>query len=129
MKTTTQEWLNFAKADLISCEKMLDDDFLSNIVAFHAQQAVEKCFKAIIEENNLTIPHIHNLIRLYNLIEPFLKHEIDKRELMTLDNVYTASRYPSDFGLIETGKPTQIEAKELYECASKIFEMITNFLL
>lgn len=28
MKVCSQEWLDFAKADLISCERMLNDEFL-----------------------------------------------------------------------------------------------------
>ena len=35
MKDATQQWLNFAKADLMACEKLQDDDFLTNIIAFH----------------------------------------------------------------------------------------------
>ena len=54
MKASTQEWLDFAKADLLNCERILDDEFLTSIVAFHSQQAIEKCFKAIIEELNET---------------------------------------------------------------------------
>jgi HEPN domain-containing protein len=50
MKISTQQWLDYAKADLINCERILDDEFLTAIVAFHSQQAVEKCFKALIEE-------------------------------------------------------------------------------
>ena len=38
MKAITQEWINFAETDLRACEKMIDDKFLTNIVAFHSQQ-------------------------------------------------------------------------------------------
>jgi len=41
MKASTQQWLDFAKADLLNCDRILDDEFLSAIVAFHSQQAVE----------------------------------------------------------------------------------------
>ena len=73
MKASTQEWLDFAKADLHNCERILDDEFLTSIVAFHSQQAVEKCFKAMIEEKNLAVPHIHSLIRLYEDNRKFFK--------------------------------------------------------
>jgi len=33
MKDTTQQWLNFADADLRTCEKLLDDVFLTTVVA------------------------------------------------------------------------------------------------
>ena len=34
-----------AKADLINCERILEDEFLTAIVAFHSQQAVENALK------------------------------------------------------------------------------------
>ena len=47
MKATAQQWLDFAKTDLRSCENNLSDSYVTNVVAFHAQQAVEKAFKAL----------------------------------------------------------------------------------
>jgi len=34
MKTSSQQWLDFAKADLLNCERILDDDFLTAIKPF-----------------------------------------------------------------------------------------------
>jgi HEPN domain-containing protein len=128
MRASTQQWLDYAKADLINCERIVDDEFLTAIVAFHSQQAVEKSFKALIEEKNLTIPRIHSLIRLYNIIESFLDRPIEIRDLLALDSVYTSSRYPSDIGMIASGKPTQKEATEFYHSAKSIFEVITKLI-
>ena len=126
MKTSTRQQLDFAKADLLNCERILDDDFLTAIVAFHSQQAVEKCFKALIEEKNLTIPRIHSLVRLYSVIEGFLDQPFETRELLASDSVYINSRYPSDIGMIPTGKPTIQDAKEFYESAKNIFKKISK---
>jgi HEPN domain-containing protein len=128
MKVSTQQWLEFAKADLVNCERIFDDEFLTTIVAFHSQQAVEKCFKALIEENNLIIPRIHNLIRLYQIIEGFLENPIEIKNLLAMDSVYTNSRYPSDIGLISTGKPTLKDAREFYEIAKSIFESVQKVI-
>jgi HEPN domain-containing protein len=124
MKATTKEWLDFAKADILICERIIDDDFLTNILAFHSQQAVEKCFKALIEENDIVIPRIHSLLRLYKIVENYLPEPINKHELLSLDDIYTLTRYPSDLGLMPSGKPTQNEAEELFESAKKIYETI-----
>ena len=46
---------------------------LWNIVCFHAQQAVEKCLKARLEEAGLNVPRTHDLLYLLNLatsVEP-----------------------------------------------------------
>ncbi len=124
MKATTRQWLDFAKTDLRSCENNLHDDFVTNIVAFHSQQIVEKAFKALLEEKEIPVPRVHNLTRLYTLVGPFLITKIEILELDALDSVYTSSRYPSDIGLISTGKPTLSESTELYEIAKKIFEIV-----
>lgn len=128
MKASTRQWLDLAKADLLNCERILNDEFLTAIVAFHSQQAVEKCFKALIEEKNLPIPRIHSLIRLYSIIESYLDQPFEIRDLLTLDSVYTSSRYPGDIGIIATGKPTPQEAKEFYKSAKNIFEAIVNLI-
>ena len=128
MKPSTQQWLEFAKADLINCQRILEDEFLTTILAFHSQQVVEKCIKALINEKDLDIPRIHNLVRLYQVVESFLKNPIEIRELMALDSVYTSSRYPSDIGMIASGKPTRQDAMALYESAKRIYESITELI-
>lgn len=128
MKPSTQQWLEFAKADLINCQRILEDEFLTTILAFHSQQVVEKCFKALINEKDIDIPRIHSLVRLYQVIADHIKDPIEIRELMALDSVYTSSRYPSDIGMIATGKPTRQDALALYESAKKIFDAITALI-
>ena len=124
MKATTQDWIDFAKTDLRSCENNLHDDFVTNIVAFHSQQTVEKAFKALLEEMEISVPKVHNLSRLYAIVENFFSDKIEIAELEALDSVYTSSRYPGDIGLLATGKPTLKESSELYECAKKIFNIV-----
>jgi HEPN domain-containing protein len=128
MKASTQQWLEYAKADLVNCERIFEDEFLTTIVAFHSQQVVEKCFKALIEENNLIIPHIHNLVRLYQIVEVFLENPIEIKNLLALDSIYTSSRYPSDIGIITTGKPTLKDAREFYEIAKNIFDSVQKII-
>jgi len=124
MKATTQQCLDFAKTDLRSCENNLSDSYVTNVVAFHSQQAVEKAFKALLEEKEIPVQRVQNLIRLHSYTEHFLIEAIDPLELDALDSVYTSSRYPGDLGLTATGKPTPSESKELYTSAKKIFEVI-----
>jgi len=76
----------------------------------------------------LIIPHIHSLIRLHNIVEGVLEQFFDVHDLLSLDNVYTSSRYPSDIGMIGSGKPTLQEAKEFYESAKRIFDVITKLI-
>jgi HEPN domain-containing protein len=50
MKKISEEWLKAAKDDLNVIERILDDEHLTHMVAFHSQQCIEKSLKAIIEE-------------------------------------------------------------------------------
>ena len=54
MKKTTIDWLKSAEKDLSTIDKIIEDDNLTPISAFHAQQAIEKSFKAIVEEFDLS---------------------------------------------------------------------------
>ena len=121
MKDSTKQWLEFAKADIKSCKNNLEDDFLTNIVSFHSQQTVEKCFKAIYEENGINFPRVHNLMRLEVGITEFIPFDIDLDTLSTLDGVYISSRYPGNIGLLPDGKPSLEVSQKLYEFALSIF--------
>jgi len=128
MKAITQQWLEYAIADLKSCENNINDDFLTNIVAFHSQQTVEKCFKAVIEENNFNLERVHNLFKLHSKIETYINFEIDLEMLELLDKVYTTSRYPSEVGLIPFGKPNTEQVTKMYEFAKLIYEQTIKMI-
>jgi len=128
MREITKQWLEFAKADLKSCENNISDSFLTNIVAFHAQQTVEKCFKAIIEENNLKVERTHSLFKLVSSIKKFITFNIDIDNIELLDKIYTSSRYPGEVGLFPNGKPSVEESKQLYAFAMDIYNMTIQML-
>lgn len=77
MNTSAKEWLDFANIDLRAAEQLLKDESLTNVVCFHAQQCVEKSFKALIESNGDIPPKSHDLIRLYGIIENQIQLEED----------------------------------------------------
>jgi HEPN domain-containing protein len=49
MKSITKEWLERAKDDLDVIEAIAAEENLTNMIAFHAQQASEKILKSIIQ--------------------------------------------------------------------------------
>lgn len=128
MKEITLQWLDLARTDLTTCKKLLDDAYLTNIVAFHAQQTIEKCFKAIIEEKEQTIPRIHSLVRLFGIVSTHINFELDAKLLQQADGIYTASRYPGELGILPDGKPSLKTANELYKFAAHVFEITTYYL-
>jgi HEPN domain-containing protein len=60
----TKEWLDAANDDLEVIVRIVDDMHLTHVVGFHAQQAFEKSFKAVLEEKDLYLGKVHDLIRL-----------------------------------------------------------------
>ena len=122
----SKQWLEKANADLKTIVKIIDDEYLTNIVAFHAQQCIEKCFKAVLEEHVRRVPKDHSTLRLYGLIEALVTLDVDTNLLTDLDNLYIDSRYPSDHGLLPSGKPTLADAKEFHEFAKRIYDQINR---
>lgn len=64
------ELLTLAQRDRIaatSLGKVPEVDF--SIVAFHAQQCIEKCMKAVLAKHMITYPRTHDLDDLYELLQ------------------------------------------------------------
>ncbi|TVQ97109.1 MAG: HEPN domain-containing protein [Desulfovibrionales bacterium] len=125
-KELAKAWLFSAPADLKSIGYIIHDEFLSHIVAFHAQQCVEKSFKAILENSQKRVPKEHSTLKLYGMIQPEIQMDLDMDILTDLDDLYIDARYPGDFGLLPHGKPSREEAREFMMFAQEIFETISN---
>lgn len=121
-----KEWLKASLSDLMNIEAIIDNDFLTHIIAFHAQQAVEKSLKAMIENRSQKIPKVHSLRKLIVLIEDEIDYDLELIKL--LDSLYIESRYPTELGLLPYGKPTLEDAKEFYDFAYNIFEDVCKQL-
>ena len=129
MKQVTREWLNAAGDDLAAIERLIDNPILTNIVAFHSQQAIEKSLKAVIEEFGIAFIKTHNLQTLYLKIESILPFSLNELIISELDRLYLDARYPGDFGLMPFGKPTLEEAKMYSQEALNIKQKVETFLI
>ena len=130
MRKRAEEWMEFAKVDLRSAEKLAEDELLTRAAAFHVHQSVEKSFKAILECRQQRIPKVHNLVLLLESIRQLGEEpHIDEDVLDEINQLYIESRYPADFGLLPGGAPT-VEivrkfskfAAEFYEFAEKLIQ-------
>ena len=122
-----REWLKSSKLDLENIKYILEAEHLTSIVAFHAQQSIEKSFKAVIEHQNKKIPKQHDLLKIKSLIADVFTVE-DDDILDSLNALYLESRYPGELGLLPYGKPTLEDAQEFYATALKIFEDVCLLL-
>jgi HEPN domain-containing protein len=105
MKKRVEQWLHLAEIDIESAKVLNEKEFLTQTAAFHCQQAVEKLFKSLIENQEDNVPRIHNLEVLFGIIENSITLSIDEEVLVQINEVYIDTRYPSDAGLIPNGKP------------------------
>lgn len=129
MKQLTREWLNAAEDDLIAIENLLNNPILTNIIAFHSQQAIEKSIKAIIEEFGIAFIRTHNLQTLLMKIEEVIPFTVDELIISELDRLYIDARYPGDLGLMPYGKPTLEEAEIYFQEALKVKKQTEAFLI
>jgi len=123
MKKGTKVWLDFADRDLQAARLLVDSEYVSSVVLFHAQQCVEKCLKALLEENGVLVPHIHSVVKLNSLVmeEAGISLNLDEDELDLVDAVYIDTRYPSGLGLLPSGYPTREDAREMLRVAERIY--------
>lgn len=128
MKKQAEHWLNAAKDDLLLIKEIIHNENLSHMVAFHSQQAIEKSFKAILEEKESHVPRIHDIITLNEKIKKYIILEIDQEIFDQINELYIDARYPSNLGLLPDGKPSEKIAKSFFNTATSIYEDIKKFL-
>jgi HEPN domain-containing protein len=119
MKQTTKNWISLAEDDLLAAKTLAHEDRLTNLVSFHCQQCLEKCFKAIIEEQDKPSIKSHDLLRLQ--LNTDIKLSDSETILLSMINeVYIDSRYPGELGLLPNGKPTLSEAEAFIQLCDNI---------
>ncbi|MBN4054627.1 HEPN domain-containing protein [Nitrospira defluvii] len=130
MRHITSEWLKSAKSDLDTIEEIIDNDALTHIAAFHAQQCVEKAFKAVIEEFEISTIKTHDLITLKNKVSSVYNESesLDEDFLSLLNKLYIDSRYPGDLGLLPYGKPKKEDTRRFYDRSREIYNKMKDFL-
>jgi HEPN domain-containing protein len=125
MRRIAREWLEAASLDIENISHIIQNERLTGHVAFHAQQAIEKSLKAVIEEKGLNVPKIHSLQKLFAICESsFIDYTPDEELIIALDSLYIESRYPGEFGLLSGGKPNQKQAQAFYDFAFQIHQTI-----
>ena len=128
MKKVSEEWLKAAGDDLKVMEKIASDEHLTHMVAFHAQQCIEKTLKAVIEEYEIAAVRIHNLERLFELVRSLIVIDVDPMLVEMLDKLYIDARYPGDLGLLPEGKPTLERSHKFLVFAKTVHKTIKHQL-
>lgn len=128
MKAATRDWLNAASTDLKAIVRLEGDQDLTGVLSFHAQQCIEKAFKAVLEEFGESSHKIHNLVTLYAIVSKHASIEVDEDLLDILNKLYIDSRYPGAFGWLPDGLPTLKESQEFAQTAQHVFSALSEIL-
>ena len=128
MTKQARAWLDTARDDLGVIEEIIDRDDLTHMVAFHCQQAIEKSFKAVLEENERIVPRVHDLATLRTQIEKYITLDIESDLLKQMNELYIDARYPSDLGLLPGGKPPKELSRKMYRLARQICQTIETYM-
>jgi len=124
VRKATAEWLKSAEMDLESVAQIMQLEHLTPVAAFHAQQCVEKCFKAVLEELARKVPKDHSTLRLYGLIKGLISIDMDLAVLTDLDDLYIEARYPGELGLLPGGAPTLDDVREFFGIAKGVYDLV-----
>lgn len=99
----SRKWLDRVLYDMDTAKAMLQTQRFIYAV-FMCQQAIEKCFKALLVYQDVEIVPIHNLRRLAELAG--VVDELDEAVLMKLDflsRYYINARYKEDLNQLSKG--------------------------
>jgi len=91
------DWLRHARSDLSLARRTGDPDTLLETLCFHAQQAVEKCFKAILVSRDIAPLATHNLKTLLERFPPGLGVPADVADAAALTDYAVTMRYPGAY--------------------------------
>ena len=80
MKKQVEDWILLANQDLYAAEIIIKDECpLTNIVAFHCQQVIEKYLKAYLIEKDISPIKTHDLIKLNGMVNEIKELDIDEK--------------------------------------------------
>lgn len=90
-----QAWLRKADSDFRTLELLLRaDDAPWDVVCFHAQQAAEKCIKALLVAARIPVPRVHDLLELVFRLPDGDRLHAEFGDLAELSHAAVTTRYP-----------------------------------
>lgn len=123
MPERVTKWLERSEYDIQTAEAMLQAGRCIYAV-FMSQQAIEKCFKALMASRESDILPVHNLRRLAELSDA--ARELNEDQLMKLDflsQYYINARYKEDIGELSRGI-TEEFSKSIIQFSKEMIQWI-----
>lgn len=120
------EWIKKAEGDYNTAlrENRARKDPNLDAACFHAQQCIEKYFKAFLQKKMVYFPKTHDLNVLLDLIIPFKPlWEVYRNDLKLLSGYAVEVRYPGEAALKEDAKECIRIMKYLHSEFKKILNL------
>jgi HEPN domain-containing protein len=90
-------WLRHARSDLALARAAGGPDVLRETRCFHAQQAVEKCLKAVLVRHGIAVPRTHNVKILQERLPAAVAVPDVVAAAAGLTDYAVMARYPGDY--------------------------------
>ncbi|RZB34206.1 MAG: hypothetical protein SRB2_03599 [Desulfobacteraceae bacterium Eth-SRB2] len=122
MKELTKEWIKKAEKDVGTArrESEVQVDANWDAVCFHAQQAVEKYLKGLLQESEISFSKTHDLSVLLDLLLPlFPDLSILRDDLEWLSAFAVEFRYPGE-------EAVEDDARYALELMDRILSLLTQ---
>lgn len=114
--------LHLAQLDREVFEILAPKAHLASAAGFHAQQAVEKALKALLDFKQITYPKTHNLLILVDLLrEAGFPSPANERSLVLLIRYAVEGRYNEE-------ALSHIKIEPIHEALQAVFEWVTPLI-
>lgn len=125
-KEYIRQWLYKANEDIAVVRQLTVDhpELYTGAICYHAQQAVEKYFKAFLVYHNVDFKKVHDLDYLLLLCMKIEPADFESVNLESLNDYGVSVRYPDDFII-----PTPEETSVYHEIAEKVREIVLKRLI
>ena len=119
-------WLSYANEDLRFAQHglTLTTGIPYRLIAYHAQQCVEKCLKAFLVHKGIDFPYTHNISRLLEICAEYTGWTSQIEEAEELTPYAIATRYPG-----EDDEVTQAETTRAIDIAIHVRQVIHAALI
>lgn len=112
-----------ASNDLVAARATLATGQAFDTVCFHAQQAVEKCLKAVLALHDVEYPRRHDMAELMELVEPLAPEIGSYRDrIINLAPFAVEIRYDAEF------VPSLEQTNEALQTATAVYDLISAII-
>jgi len=124
-KTYAKEWLVKVYHDIGSAKILYEVGHYTDSIGVDLHYAIEKLLKTFLAYENKSIPKIHDLPKLYELVKEYISFEEDEENILYVANKY---HIEMSYPMFESTLPDKEEIKEVLDFSQKLLDRVCNIL-